>query len=425
MNKIRYIYQKFVNLPVIWKLTLIFVVAFSIRLSMNIVFQGLNSSPNPAMGPDHIEYDLLAQNLASGKGFSLDGSSPCMFRAPGTSFLLFPIYYLFGVNYTLGRLMFCLIGASTCIIAYFIGKELANEKLGILSSAVLAIYPMHFSFSMHFLSETPWAFFMSVAVWCILLFEKKMKIVYGSLGGVFIGFSTYVRPTAFFYIPFYILLWLRFYSLKNNGKFIKLVSIPLIFAIITIAPWIIRNYKITNHFIFICTVGGSTFWGAHNETILNDPRLIGDCVSTVGLPERPKFIKIKTADEQEKAAYGYGFDFIKRHLKDMPKLEAMKVYRLITPFYGTPNKTFNIVGGISWGVLSIFVAIGIITTFNEKNFTSLLAAVLLILFITLVFYGSDRFREAISPFLVIFASVGWLYFLRGIRNGKAILGIWK
>jgi hypothetical protein len=423
VNKIRYIYQKFINLPAIWKLTLIFIVAFSIRLSMNIIFQGLNSSPNPAMGSDHIEYDLLAQNLASGKGFSLNGSSPRIVRAPGTSFLLFPIYCLFGVNYILARLMFCLIGASTCIIVYFIGKELANEKLGILSSAVLAIYPMHFYYSMHFFSEIPWAFFMSVAVWCILLFEKEMKIVYGVLGGIFIGFSTYVRPIAFFYIPFYILLWLKFYSLKNNAKFIKLVIIPLIFTIITIAPWIIRNYKITNHFIFICTVGGTTFWGAHNETILNDPKLIGGWISSLGLPERPEYNKIKTENEKEKAAYRYGFNFIKRHLKDMPRLEAMKVYRFITPLYETPNKTFNVVGGISWGVLSIFVAIGITATLNEKKFASLLAAVLLILFITLVFYGSHRFRETISPFLAIFASVGWLCFLRWIRKGKAILGI--
>jgi hypothetical protein len=423
VNKIRYIYQKFINLPAVWKLTLIFIVAFSVRLSMNIIFQGLNSSPNPAMGHDHIEYDLVAQNLASGKGVSLDGSSPYIVRAPGTSFLLFPIYYLFGVNYILARLMFCLIGAITCIIVYFIGKELANEKLGILSSAVLALYPMHFYYSMHFYSEIPWAFFMSVAVWCILLFEREMKIVYGILGGILIGFSTYVRPTAFFYIPFYILLWLRFYSLRNNAKFIKLVTIPLIFAMITIAPWIIRNYKITNHFIFICVVGGPTFWGSNNETILNDSKRIGGWVSSVRLPERPEYIKVIDVDEKEKAAYRYGFNFIKRHLKDLPRLEAMKVYRLITPLYGTSNKTFNIVGGISWGVLSIFVAIGLIAALNEKKFTSLLAAVLLILFITLVFHGSHRFREAISPFLVIFAGVGWLCFLRWFRKGKAILGI--
>lgn len=317
--------------------------------------------------------------------------------------------------------MFCLIGAITCIIVYFIGKELANEKLGILSSAVLAIYPMHFYYSMHFFSEIPWAFFMSVAVWCILLFEKEMKIVYGILGGILIGFSTYVRPTAFFYIPFYVFLSLRFYSLRNNAKFIKLVTIPLIVAMITIAPWIIRNYKITNHFIFICIVGGPTFWGSNNEAILNDSRRIGGWISSVGLPERPEYIKIIDAYEKEKAAYRYGLNFIKRHLKDMPKFEAMKVYRLITPLYGTPNKTFNIVGGISWGVLSIFVAIGIIATLNKKKFTSLLAAVLLILFVTLVYHGSHRFREAISPFLVIFAGVGWLCFLRWIGKGKAIL----
>ena len=55
------------DLSIKWKLVLIFIFAFSIRSAMNIVFQGLNSPPDPDMGSDHVEYDLLAQSMALGK----------------------------------------------------------------------------------------------------------------------------------------------------------------------------------------------------------------------------------------------------------------------------------------------------------------------------------------------------------------------
>jgi 4-amino-4-deoxy-L-arabinose transferase-like glycosyltransferase len=137
-----------------WRLFFIFLLAFSIRLAMNIMFQGINAPPDPDMGPDHVQYDILAQNLASGKGYTI-GGAPSTSRPPGTSFLLAIIYYFFGVNYVLARIMFCLLGALTCIVTYFIGKNLKNDTVGFLAAITLAVYPMHFYYSMHMFSEIP------------------------------------------------------------------------------------------------------------------------------------------------------------------------------------------------------------------------------------------------------------------------------
>lgn len=407
--------QIFSNLSPKWKVLLIFMVAFLIRLSMNIIFQGIHSPPDPAMGVDHVEYDQVAQNLAFGKGFRMGNGGPSTGIPPGTSFLLFPIYLLFGVHYPIARIMISLLSAATCIIVYFIGKRLVNEKFGLLASVLLAVYPMHFYYSMHFFSEIPWALFMSAAILSALFFEQKEKAIYGILMGLFIGFSAYIRPTALFYLPFYWLLC--FFHFRNTRKkLIKLITIPLLSLILTVIPWTIRNYKVTGHFVLISTHGGVTFWGAHNEKIFNDPKLIGTWIPHTELPEIKEYYQIQNTWARDKAAYTFGFNFVKRHLKDMPKLEAMKFYRLVTPFYETSNKLFNIIGGGSWGVLLFFVIFGIINSFKNIKFISLHSVVMLTLFIALLFYGDHRFREAIAPMLIIYGSAGLLYVRRFVKG---------
>lgn len=405
----KYLFHKLIDLPTKWKIFIIFLIAFFIRLSINIVFQGLNSPPDPDMGPDHIEYDLLAQNLALGKGFVLKDATPTTMRPPGVSFLLFPIYYAFGVNYTLARILFCLLGTFTCVVVYFISKKILNETVAVAASLLLAIDPMHFYYSSHLFSEVPWALFMSLAVWFAILFEKENKAVYGILMGGALGMSAYIRPTALFYLPFYsILCFIHYFHMPR--KWIRLVSYPLIIMVCSIFPWTMRNYKITHHITMISTHGGLTFWGAHNEKLLKSPHEIGGWTPTSELEERKEFQKISGFYERDKVAYSYGFKFIKNHAKDMPKLELMKLYRLITPFYGTPNVVFNIVGGGSWGILLPFVSIGLWMTLKNRAFLSLHAAVLLTVFITLVFYGDHRFRAAISPFIMVYACTGGTYF---------------
>jgi len=106
----------------------------------------------------------------------------------------------------------------------------------------------------------------------------------------------------------------------------------------------------------------------------------------------------------DKEGYKRGILFLKNNLKVVPKLELMKVYRLITPYYQTENRMFNIVGGLSWAFLFPLVLVGVILTFKKQEFVPLHSALILILLTTLFFYGDHRFRESISPILILYAA---------------------
>lgn len=383
---------------------------------MNIFFQGINSPPDRNMGPDHIYYDLLAQNIAKGEGYTLNGN-PVTYYPPGNSFLLSLIYYFFGVNYMLARIMYCILGATTCIIIYFICKGITNEKVGIFAAIALAIYPMHFYYSSHFFTEIPWSFFMSIAVLSAISLQQKQKLIFSILLGFFTGFSAYIRPISLMYLPILILLLFIYRFPYNKKKILTLYFIPLFIFIISISPWIIRNYKVTGHIVPMTTQGGFVFLSFHHENAL----------SGVGIKNRGgislssaqnEINKIKDVYYREKTAFRLALQSIKKHLRDLPMLEIMKVYCLLTPFYNTPNKLFNLIGGGSWALLFPFCILGIAMTFKKKQFIPLLSTVILILFVTLVWGGNHRFRESIGPFLVIYGCVGFLDILNRLKKFK-------
>ncbi len=382
---------------------------------MNVLFQGINSPPDPDMGPDHIEYDQMAQNFVAGKGFSLS-SGPTTNRPPGVSFLLIPVYFLFGVNYAIVRIMFSLLGALTCIVIYFIGKKVHDEKLGIFAALLLSIYPMHFYYSQHLYSEVPWAFFMSLGVYYALRFQEKNRILDGVLMGSLICLSSYIRPVAIFYLPIYTLWGLSFAVVREPMRYLKWMLLPSVVFIVLILPWMIRNYRLTGHMSVVTTHGGAAIWGAHNEKVFEDLQKMGSWIPQSELPGFKEMReRIKNPAELDKLLFNRGISVIKNNLSKMPMLEIMKLYRMLTPFYHTPNKLFNLVGGIGWVLLFPLVLIGVGSTLKERLFVPLHATLLLILFITLVFYGDHRFTASISPFLVIYASIAFFKLVKILR----------
>jgi 4-amino-4-deoxy-L-arabinose transferase-like glycosyltransferase len=414
--------QLLFNMPLKWQLTLIFILAFSIRIAMNIAYQGINAPPNPNMGSDHVDYEQLARNVVKGNGYVLDDylKIPNTSRAPGVSFLLIIAYSIFGMHYYVARILFVTISALTCIVTYFIGSKLGGRKTGIVAACILAVYPMHFYYSMHLFSEVPFALFSSLAVLSAILMREKKSPFHAVLLGVFSAMSTLIRAAGIYYLPFYLLLLCLFEKKNDRNSFIKLGAISIISFILCLSPWVYRNYIVTGHFVPIALKGGVTFLGANNEMVLHDPSLIGSWTDVAKEENTLREEKL-TAYFHDKKAYQIGIDFLKNHVRDIPKLEFMKFYRAITPFYETPNKTFNLIGGGSWLVLMPFALLGIALTLKNRSFIPLHAAVALTLFGVLVFYGSHRFRESIAPLLVLYGTIGIFTVLKYKDNDTEIL----
>ena len=76
-----------------------------------------------------------AMSMLEGKGYAMpnryiDGPPLRSWREPGYTFFLIPIFFLFGVNYLVPRILFAILSSIICFFIYYTGKEIFNsEKL--------------------------------------------------------------------------------------------------------------------------------------------------------------------------------------------------------------------------------------------------------------------------------------------------------
>jgi len=371
---------------------------------MNIIFHGLNAPPDPDAGVDQIYYDTTAQNIVNGKGFTYNGL-PSTYT-PGPTFALATIYQVFGISYAYARIGWSLLGALTVILVYFIGNHIQGEMFGLLASLALALHPIHSYYSSHFLSEVPFSLFISVAILSAILLQKHEQIRYAILLGVAAALGAYMKPAAILYLPLYVTLCFIYLFPLTVKRCAHVIIPPILAFIVCILPWTIRNYSVTGHIIPLTTHGGTTFLDGNNETAFTDPTVMGGFVGVGELPEERFVRRIPDPYERDKMAYRIGFNTIKRHIRDLPKVEAMKLYRAFTFIYNTENKMFNAVGGASWALLLPFFIAGLLSSLGDKLFMPLHAALGLVVIVTLIWFGDFRYRESIAPVLVIYGCRG-------------------
>ncbi len=142
----------------------IFLIALTARLGLTHRFVGLDAPPDAHANSDQLDYEVLAYHLVTGEGYAIHPGQPTASRTPGTSFTLAPVYAAFGRSFTAGRVWFCVLSALTCVLAVWLGTAGFNRAVGLSAGLGLALYPGHAYNAMHFVSETPFGFWMMLAL---------------------------------------------------------------------------------------------------------------------------------------------------------------------------------------------------------------------------------------------------------------------
>jgi 4-amino-4-deoxy-L-arabinose transferase-like glycosyltransferase len=385
-------------------LVAIFLLALAIRLGVTWKYQGLTSPPRKEANPDQIEYEEFAAQLAAGNGYSFADGTPTACRPPGTSFILAPIYSVFGHSYLAGRLWFCLLSSLTVLGAGWLGYLLFGKREAIVGSFLLAIYPGHFYYSMHFLSETPFALFLTLACGFGIVAARKRPGWADMVSGLAWGFTILIRPNMILGLGLRALIVLWYGPWKD-----RLVHWCLLVGCAgsVVAPWVVRNSAVMGKPTICTIVGGFTFWGAHNEVIASKPELMGYWVSATSLRDFRHPLRGSEV-EREEAAYRYGWEFIRNHPDTLPQICFHKVARLIWVYNETSNETMDTVFRISWLCLLPFVLLGLVVAIRRRTpqLEIILVPFVATFLTAIVFYGCSRFRDGVAPILVIFAAVG-------------------
>jgi 4-amino-4-deoxy-L-arabinose transferase-like glycosyltransferase len=399
-------------------LGIIFLVAFAVRVGITARFQGMNSPPSYSANPDQVEYEELAYHWSAGEGYSLSPGTPTACRPPGTPLVLLPVYALFGHSFLAARLWLCLLSAATCIATAWLARKGFGQVVGLGSAAWLAVYPGHFYYAMHFLSEVPAALFLVLAcgfTWNSWQHGRKRDDL---LAGLCWGGVVLTRPQFILVVPVGLMLVL----IAGRGQRKRgLAHLALQTAALAalVVPWVVRNAVVMGKPALCTIVGGYTYWGAHNEVVLANPNLRGSWVPCGQLLDAAHPLQGSEV-EREAAAWSYGLAFVRGHLGEMPGLCLAKLGRFVSPWVDTPNRIVAWAFALGWFVTAPFLFAGLVLAARVNRPALVVCTVpLLVTVLTVVgFYGSERFRDAVSPLLAIFATLAAVALLR-LARGRA------
>ncbi len=392
----------------------VFLCALIVRLAATQLFQGLDAPPDAEANPDQVEYEQFAHQLSIGNGYARANGERTAARPPGTSLTLAPVYWLLGHSYLFGRVFMCSLSALTCVLAAAIARSLFGRGVGWVAGIWLALYPGHFYYATHFLSEVVFGFWLCLSMWLFLrsfdrLRAKPAGIMNASLDrleivgcGAALGMAALTRPQFVLILPFMTLCLLGRGSDLRRG--LCMLAIQWIAAGSVILPWMIRNHSVLGR-ATITTIGGYTFWGANNETVLNDPRRIGSWIPVDSLIDDEHPVEGDEV-ERERATYRHGMRFVREHRADMPLLMLMKLWRLLSPLRETSNFVVFLVFAVAWVITGPLVIAGLwmIARSDRKAFLVLAVPLLVTLATTLVYYGSIRFRDSVAPVFILAAA---------------------
>jgi len=151
-----------------------------------------------------------------------------------------PRYILFS-----SRAMVAVLGAITCVVMYYLGRELGGFMTGLIASFILAFNPLWLLMSRLALRDMPSAFFSTTSIlffFCSIKRKKfNAKVSFLTISGITMGLALGSKPlagVAFLTIAVYLLMILtindyrifRTKSLSKNGRealICLLIFIPL------------------------------------------------------------------------------------------------------------------------------------------------------------------------------------------------------
>ena len=227
-------------------LLFLFVFSFFIKSCVFYFYLGKN---NNYWQVDSNTYDKIAQSLVISKTFSAN-DTPNFYRLPGYPMFLAIGYKLFGIDTKNVLWLQLLLASFIPILIYFLALTVmpGNLLLAKFASLYSAIHLGLTLYSGFFMSEIIFIFLL--LIFSILFFKNKHLF----LAGIFLSLAGLVRPVGHY------LIFLAIIILFFNNKKIKKTIFKSLFLIlgflITVSPWLIRNYMLQGQLFFHTLPGG-------------------------------------------------------------------------------------------------------------------------------------------------------------------------
>ncbi len=364
-------------------------------------------------GGDAAEYSAIAQNIAGGKGFTLQGQATSI-RPPLYVFFLAGAYKLFG-NQNLSAVRMAQIGIAIATLAlfWFFARAILQNAWGAhLGTLALALHPRFAVYNLVILTETVFTALILSVLWFAVRFYRSQKTGDLTLALGILALAALTRPTALYFAPL-LICWA--WRVAGNSRATKLLPGLLLFAALT-GMWVARNYA-QFHALTFSNKSGGGLAEAWDRTVLEP----------LGISNRDILAPYKHLSEEEFAKVGYTLFFteIRDHPLLIAKIAWQKLLYWFSPFIKSPSVFVRTLYAF---LTTAFFVLGVLGLYRYvRKFGWAVPLLFLLLFsaftvmhVLTVPYHRYRF-PVIDPYLILFAS----YTISELWNKIRLRRLWE
>lgn len=370
-------------------------------------------------------YGVFAGRIAHGDGYTMANGEATAYYPVGYPAALGAVVWLVGMTPlpenipTTAAVFNLVLGVSTVALTFEVGRRLFDNRIGLVSAALVALWPNLIFHTAVMLTETLFNVFVMAAILLLVaLPASTRKIGWRRLAvfGVLLALSALVRPISLTFLPaLVVVLAVARFGWRRTVQYVGSAALTVV---IVLVPWTIRNVRETGSFVLISTNLGDNLCISRHPGATGAFQSVSACVVRAKELTRPNYEVKENSTNIRRATR-----FVRDHPFSEARLVLLRGYHTIkndhdgllaSESYGTNRyissawrRGLEIVAdgylfaALAFGLLAVPAFVG---RARPWHLFFLLAATALAVQ-PLVFFGDPRFHVPVLPFLAVMVAV--------------------
>jgi hypothetical protein len=362
---------------------------------------------------DEREYLAMGRTLIE-RGIFVDTNGDRAIRAPLYPFVTAGLLMVGAGSVLFLHVVGSLIGVINVVLTFLLTQKLwTNRPAALAASAGAALYPGLVIYSTLIQTETLYiTFFLTALLVAVGLGESSPRWKAAALG-VLCGLAALTRVVFLGFIPVVAgFVFTREWATKKKRA--QTAGIVLLFALLTIAPWTVRNVLTLGEWVAICSGGGNSLLTGNNPYATGTYRVsegFEDWFDQESAKRGGPPGVLMGETQRSAMSSRIALDYITTHPMEAVAGWAHKAYI----FWVYPITHTDSDGGIqALAVASdvVLLALGwagvLAMWFLRRRLVLIFAALLYFSAVQIVLHAEARFRLPLIPLMLMFAAWGWI-----------------